>query len=329
MSLLEPLPGGRHEVVVVGALNADLWVRLPRLPLPGETLRAQQLIRQSGGKGGNQAVGLARLGRSTAMVGCVGGDEYGRMVATQLAHEHVGTEHVTVVGAPTGLAVVMAEVGGESTIVIAPGANGRLTPELVDRAGLDISTARAVLVQLEIPLDAVARAVSWAQGLVVLNAAPVAELPPGLLRDVDVLVVNSIELAQLCGIAALPEDLDDLSGAAADIIDRTAVVVTLGARGAAVLSRDGAELVPGVSVEVADTTAGGDSFCAALVDGLLGGHELIASVRYATRVAALTVQREGAMLSLPTREQVAVTGALGELDAAREHPTTDGQVSVQ
>lgn len=298
------------DVVVVGALNADLWMRVPRLPKPGETLGSTETRLLPGGKGSNQAVGLARLGLTTALVGCVGRDSNGDMLMAALAAEGVATETISVVEQATGVAVVLAEADASNTIILGAGANAAVNQARVLESERAISRARAVLISLEVPMRAAVAAAQLARGLVVLNAAPAQALPSELLAQVDVLVVNSVELAQLCGIESLPEDLGSLPTLAADLLSAVTLVVTLGESGAAVVWVDGVTLVPAVPVSAVDTTGGGDSFCAALTYGLLAGMELVAAVRYATAAAANAVLSHGAMTGLPTVEQV---GKLHEL----------------
>ena len=289
----------QQSVAVVGSLNLDLVIRVPELSGPGETVSGGDLFRNPGGKGANQAVAAARLGRRVAMVGCVGDDAARRELLGSLADAGVDTAHVRVVdGVPSGTAFITVGEDGENQIVVSPGANARLAAADVDAAGAALEAAAVTLLQLEIPLEVVAAAAATAAGRVVLNPAPVRELPGGLLAGVDVLVPNRVELAQLAG-AAVPETVEDAADLARRLPAR-AVVVTLGADGALVVEGGQASHVPAVPVTAVDTTAAGDAFCGGLADALAGGASLQEAARRAVRVAAAACLRPGAQASLPT-----------------------------
>jgi ribokinase len=287
----------------VGSLNLDLVVRVGRLPAPGETVSGADVFRNPGGKGANQAVAAARLGRGVAMVGCVGDDEAGRDLLASLEADAVDTSHVRVVdGVPSGAAFITVDEDAENQIVVSPGANARLSSEDVAAAGATLRAAPVTLLQLEIPLEAVAAAVAAAGGTVVLNPAPVQDLPAELLGEVDVLVPNRVELAQLAG-APVPGTVEEAAGLAGRL-PAGAVVVTLGADGALVVERSRACHVLAVPVRPVDTTAAGDAFCGGLADALAGGADLRDAARWAVRVAAAACTRQGAQASLPTSAEV-------------------------
>jgi ribokinase len=290
-------------VVVVGSLNLDLVVRVPRLPGPGETVSGGDVFRNPGGKGANQAVAAARLGRGVAMVGCVGDDQAGRDLLASLEADGVDTSHLRVVdGVPSGTAFITVGGEGENQIVVSPGANARLNPEDVAAAGEALRVAAVTLLQLEVPLEAVAAAARTAGGRVVLNPAPVRPLPEELLAEVDVLVPNRVELAQLAA-GPVPETFEEAAGLAERLAAR-AVVVTLGADGALVAEHGQASHVPAVPVRPVDTTAAGDAFCGGLADALAAGAGLEDAARWAARVAAAACTRPGAQASLPTRTEL-------------------------
>ena len=287
------------EVAVVGSLNLDLVVRVARLPGPGETVTGDDVFRNPGGKGANQAVAAARLGRRVAMVGRVGDDDAGRELLGSLEADAVDTSQVRVVaGVPSGIALITVSEDGENQIVVSPGANARLTPDDVGQAGAALGAAAVTLLQLEVPLEAVAAAARAAGGTVVLNPAPVRDLPEELLAEVDVLVPNRVELAQLAG-GAEPGTVAEATRLAGRLPAR-AVVVTLGADGCLVVEHGDATHVPAVGVRAVDTTAAGDAFCGGLADALAGGATLEDAARRAVRVAAAACLRPGAQASLPT-----------------------------
>ncbi len=294
--------GGTFDVVVVGSLNQDLVASVPHIPVPGETVLATGHAAFAGGKGANQAVAAARLGARVAMVGRVGDDAFGTTLRRGL--EDVGVDNTRVqvdaeVG--SGLALINVEESGENAISVSPGANGRVSAADVEAAAAMIENAKVVLLQLEVPVTAVARAAQLARGTVILNPAPAAPLPGSLLADVDILVPNETELGLLAGTATRTEDEVVTAARSLPVDD---VVVTLGARGALVVSRAAINRVPPVPVDPVDTTGAGDAFCGALAAELARGAYVRAAARFAARVAAVAVTRHGAQASMPTRDEL-------------------------
>jgi ribokinase len=317
--------GGAHvgedlaSVVVVGSVNVDLMVEVVELPLPGETVVGGDVVRAPGGKGANQAVGLARLGRRVALLGRIGDDPDGRWMREVLEREGVGTELVaTTPDVPTGTALITVarDVAGsrENTIVVSSGANARVAVADLDTpaATAALSTAAAVLVQLEVPVAVVAALATRVHaGLLVLNPAPAppqaSDLTDELLGRVDVLVPNRTELARLTG-RSVPVAFSEVVSAARAL---RAVgfagdaVVTLGSEGALVLTRDGdVRPVRAVPVAAIDPTGAGDAFCATLVDRLLLGDDVVRAAEHAVVAGALATTALGAQASLPDRATV-------------------------
>jgi ribokinase len=285
------------DVVVVGSANVDLVLPVERIPRPGETVLASGLSRGPGGKGSNQAVAAARAGASTAFVVSLGDDEPGRLLESVLAGAGVDLSLARRTRTPTGTAIIIVDASGENSIVVAPSANSELTLSAEARAA--VAEAPLVLTQLEIPFETV-RSVAAAGRYVILNAAPAASLDDDLLADVDLLVVNEHEAAVVSGV----EGGLDVIGPA--LLRRVpAMVVTLGHEGALVLRRDApSERVPGINVEVVDTTGAGDTFCGVLAAGLARGADLSEAVRRANAAASLSVQAAGAADSVPTSEAI-------------------------
>ena len=294
---------------MVGSANLDLVVEVPRLPLVGESVLGGDLSRIPGGKGANQAVAAARLGRSVAMIGRVGDDEGGRMLRAALKADGVDTAHLTTTpDTPNGVALIAVGADGDNSIVVSPGANNRLSVDDVAAAADVLGAAAVTLVQLESPVDAVLAAAESAGGVVVLNPAPApsSPLPARLLEEVDVIVPNQTELALLTGHDG-PVDAEVAARLAARLPVQ-AVVVTLGALGALVVV-EGVEgevtHIPAPVVDPVDATAAGDSFCGALADALVRTEPMVDAVRWAVRVGAATTLRPGAQPSLPTPAEVA------------------------
>ncbi|POM23442.1 Ribokinase [Actinomadura rubteroloni] len=288
--------GTGHEVVVVGSANADLVVRVERRPGPGETVLGSDFDTHPGGKGANQAVAAALLGGRVALLGRVGDDGYGELLRDALALVGVDTRALLTTPAPTGVAFIAVGPDGENSIIVAPGANARLTPADVDPAFL--AGARVVSLQTEIPVETVlaaARAATDAGVRTVLNLSPVPAASTALLGLCDVLVVNEHEAGLLLpGAARTP--------AALLALGPRAVVVTLGADGACVADETGETFVPAPPVEAVDTTGAGDAFTAALCLRLARGDGVVDAARFAVRVGAAAVRSPGAQASYPSAE---------------------------
>ncbi|MFD6493014.1 ribokinase [Streptomyces sp. NPDC059944] len=295
-----------YDLLVVGSANADLVVRVERRPAAGETVLGSDLVVHPGGKGANQAVAAARLGARTALLARVGDDGHGRLLLDAQRAAGVDTVGVLVGGAPTGVALITVDPSGDNSIVVSPGANGRLAPEDVRAAGSLFAASRVVSAQLEIPLETVVEVVrSLAAGSrLVLNPSPPRPLPAEVLAACDPLIVNEHEARVIAGddLGDSPEDW----ATALLALGPRSVVITLGAAGALVAERAGARVrVPSVRVAAVDTTGAGDAFTAALAWRLGRGEPLQEAAGYAARVGAAAVTRAGAQESFPTAEEVA------------------------
>ena len=296
------------RVCVVGSLNMDLVVKAPRLPRVGETVSGGNFATFPGGKGANQAVAPARLGARVAMVGRVGEDAFGRQLVDGLKRDGIDVAHVRVdPGAATGVALIGVDGEGRNMIMVASGANMRVAPAGVDEARDAVAGARVVLLQLEIPIEAVvhAAAVARAAGAVVcLDPAPAVPLPEALYACVDVINPNEVEAEILTGVEI--HSIADAERAAAALLERgpRVAVVKMGDRGASYLSRDGGGHAPAMAVKAVDTTAAGDAFAAALGVALGEGSGVADAVTFATRVAGIKVTRMGAQAGMPARAEV-------------------------
>ncbi|MFV2009985.1 MULTISPECIES: ribokinase [unclassified Micromonospora] len=302
------------DIVVVGSLNVDVVVPLDELPAAGQTvLSAADHSRAGGGKGANQAVAAARLGRSVAMVGAVGEDPEGEWLTGLLSAEGVDTSAVLRAPRPTGQAIVLVTADGDSTIAVSSGANMWLAPEHLRPYADLVGDAAAVLLQQEVDAAVVAAAVAAARGLVVVNPAPARPIDAATLARVDVLVPNRGELTALAGADSSVSgggtgDVAALAAMARSLRTRGPVVVTLGVDGALVVTADREHVVPAEQVDAVDATGAGDTFCAALADALLDGAAIDDAARWASRAAAVTVTRPGAMASAPRRAEVLAVG---------------------
>ncbi|MFE7209170.1 ribokinase [Streptomyces sp. NPDC057611] len=294
-----------YDLLVVGSANADLVIGVERRPAAGETVLGSDLSVHPGGKGANQAAAAARLGARTALLARVGDDAHGRLLLDAQRAAGVDPAGVLVGGAPTGVALITVDPSGDNSIVVSPGANGRLTPEDVRAAGALLRASRVVSAQLEIPLETVVEAVrNLAPGSrFVLNPSPPRPLPQELLKACDPLIVNEHEAKVILGGA---EAGDTPESWARDLLalGPRSVVVTLGGEGALVASADGVARVPSVKVDAVDTTGAGDAFTAALAWRLGAGASLEEAAAYAARVGAVAVTRRGAQESYPTAAEV-------------------------
>lgn len=303
------------KIVVVGSANTDMVVKAERLPGGGETVMGGDFAMVPGGKGANQAVCAAKLGADVTFVARLGDDLFADASMESFWNAAIDTRHVVRdPSAPSGVALIMVDSKGENSIVVAPGANMRVTPADVDGARDAIAEADALVLQLEIPTETVVHAIETARSLdvrVVLNPAPMHAFPVEILRKVDVLILNQHEAAELLGRMGQGADLNP-EEAAADLrkLGVECVVVTLGSAGAYASAGDAAEYVPAVKVRAVDTTAAGDAFTASFACALADGGAPLDAARFAAKVSAITVTRMGAQPSMPTRAEVdTFTGA--------------------
>ena len=296
-------------IVVVGSLNADLVIHVPRFPRAGETLTGHGFARFAGGKGANQACAAARLGGYACMVGQVGADEHGAWLTAQLSESGVHTSFLLRDEAETtGVALITIDATGQNHIVLVPGANGTFTPERLAGSRTALRDARVVLLQLEVPLETVLAAAHGGRdsgAIVMLDPAPAQALPDDLLALCDYVTPNETELATLTGGGDVC-DADDVRRRARQLLGRGAarVLVKWGARGAALFTAGAEHWWPAHTVEVVDTTAAGDAFNGAFAVALAGGTSDEPAGRFATAAGALAVTRAGAQPAMPDRAAV-------------------------
>jgi ribokinase len=296
-------------ITVVGSLNMDLLVDAPSLPQPGETVRGRSFRRSPGGKGANQACAVARMGMRCALIGAVGDDSFGEELLAGLRGD--GIEVVAVMrraNTSSGVAMITVDAAGQNQIVLAAGANDTVSPLEIAHHGAILRESTAVIVQLEIPLDAVGEALRQAKqgrALTVLNPAPCAELSDELLRLCDWIIPNEIEASQLTGVVV--RSADDAARAARRLRERSGgarIAVTLGAAGVWLESPEFSGLVPGLAVQAVDTVAAGDTFIGAFVTRLVEGAAPRDAARFAGAAAAISVTRPGAQAGIPRRGDV-------------------------
>ena len=298
------------QIVVIGSLNADLVQKVDRLPKPGETIAGGSLETFSGGKGANQAVAAGRMGARTSMIGQVGDDSLSQVLRESLQSAGVDYSGVGVSKTSTGSAIILVFPDGENLIVIAPGANASVTPDLAAERLQVLERGAFLLSQLEIPIESVERSLEVAKtrgATTILDPAPARELHGDLLRHVDYLTPNETESATLLGAPGLAMEDDPAMERAAERIlalGPKAVVLKLGARGCLIASAEGFHRVPGFNVDAVDTTAAGDVFNGAFATALAEGQAVPLAASFANAAAALSVTRPGAQNSVPSREAV-------------------------
>ncbi len=297
------------RIAVIGSLNMDLVVRAPRIPKPGETIiGADDLHMIPGGKGANQAYASAMLGAEVSMVGRVGDDMFGEQLITSLKKAGVDTHNITRDSdAPTGIAMIVVEEGGQNSIVVSSGANWRISPMDVLRAETVIRSANLILLQVEIPLPAVIKAAQFAKDhgvKVVLNPAPAQQLPAELLSLTDILIPNETEAAMLSGCDVGTDD--GIRQAAARLCQSgvKTIIMTRGSRGASMITENEIVHFPAFSVEPVDTTAAGDAFVGSFAVALAEGRSITEAVRYGNAAGALSTTKSGAQPSMPGRDDL-------------------------
>ena len=293
---------------MIGSSNTDMVIKAERLPTHGETILGGDFLMNPGGKGANQAVAAAKLGGDVVFVAKVGDDIFGHKAVQGFEKIGIDTDYIGVdPDKPSGVASIMVDSRGENCIAVASGANDALTPDDVDRAIEAIDASDVLLMQLETPINAIEHAAGIAKRkgkIVILNPAPAQRLSDKLLASLDVITPNETETEFLTGIKV--DSLDDAAKAASVLREKGVeiVVITLGSRGAFVLSESFSGIIPVREVAVVDTTAAGDTFNGALAVALANGKAIEDAIKFATKAATLSVTRMGAQSSIPFLEEL-------------------------
>lgn len=299
------MPSSVPTVVVIGSLNLDYIANVQRLPKPGETLAASALIRRFGGKGANQALAARRQGAAVAMIGCLGKDADGESYRERFTRAGIDMIHVHSVGRePTGTALIAVDAEAENLIIVAPGANGRVTPAMVRKAKGLIGKSGALLAQLEVPVPAVLAAMKAANQAgvpVVFNPSPFRKDFPWGGVSLDFVVVNESEAGQL--LRKPVQDVVRTPKKWRTALRRRRIgnlIVTRGARSTWILNSDGLVEVPSYPVTPVDTVGAGDAFAGTLTAHLAGGAHLERAVMLGNAAGALATLKSGAQEAIPT-----------------------------
>ena len=297
------------KIVVIGSSNTDLVINTSRIPEPGETVLGGRFLMAAGGKGANQAVAAQRLGGDVTFVACIGDDLFGKDALAGYNREGMNTAFVSFKkGVPSGVASIFVDAEAENVIVVAPGANSELGRDEIDAAQKEIEAADFVLMQLETPMETVEYAAEKAFKAgtkVVLNPAPAANLSDSLLSKLWLITPNRTETQLITGLPVTDEK--EAAAAAEALVAKGVknVVITLGSKGAYVLSEDFRGVIPANPVKAVDTTGAGDTFNGALCVALSEGRSLQDACRFAAKASAISVTRMGAQPSIPFRNEIA------------------------
>jgi len=292
-----------RKIYVVGSINRDLVVYVDGLPRPGETVFGNRFQQFPGGKGANQAVAASRLGGDVHLVGNVGSDAFGKEMRDFLAAENIDTSEIAILDtAPTGIALITVDSASENSIVVVSGAN--MVWHTRDLARIEIKRSDIVICQFEIPLEIIESIFERAKEIgatTILNPAPITPATERILKNVDYLVVNEVELEAFSGATVNPDDSNSVYAAMEKLHEHglITIVATLGPRGALVSGPTGRYEAKGHNVNVVDTTGAGDCFIGGFAAAFAKSDSVPYAIDFANKAAAISVTRRGAASSFP------------------------------
>ena len=305
----------KKRILIIGSLNMDMVIEMKKMPLIGETVLGKTLSYVPGGKGANQAYAAGKSGGDVIMLGCVGDDSMGDALMKSISHSGANVSNIAKVeGKPTGTAVIYVNEKGDNSIVVVSGANGFCDVEYLKENDFLFGEAEYVMLQMEIPHEAVYYAIKRAKELgktVILNPAPAPEeLPESIWDKIDYITPNETELMQLSNHGASDKEtgasIEEIEGCAARLLEKGVknVLVTLGDKGALLVNNNRSKMYPARKVMVMDTTAAGDCFNGAFVAALAGGTQEGQAILFANAASSISVTRKGAQSSIPDKGEV-------------------------
>ncbi|WP_026887397.1 ribokinase [Clostridium beijerinckii] len=301
-----------NKICILGSINMDMVVSINKMPLIGETIFSDNFKLAHGGKGANQAVAAQRLGAEVHMISKVGQDAYGLQIVNSLEKENINVDNVFRDDvSPTGTAIITVDNEGNNSIIVVPGANMTLNLKEINKCKEVITCSDIIVSQFETPIEVTIEAFKFAKEnevITILNPAPAKDIPKELLKYTDIIIPNETEATTLTGINV--NDLESAKQAANIFFNNNVkyVIITLGDKGAAVISKEDGILIPAYKVNAIDTTAAGDSFIGAVSTKLtksnLNINSLAEAVKFSNKVSAIAVQREGAQPSIPSLKEI-------------------------
>lgn len=296
------------KILVVGSSNTDMVIKTTKFPAPGETLLGGDFFMNAGGKGANQAVAAARLGGEVIFICKTGDDIFGKRAIELFRKEGIDTSYTILdKNLPSGVALITVDNNAENSIVVAPGANANLLPEDIKKSRNIVGDCNYILMQLEIPLSTVDYVTEIALGKnrkVILNPAPAQLLPERLIKKLFVITPNESEAEILTGVKVDTIESAKIAAKKLNEMGAKNVIITMGAKGALILSNGKFDFIPARTVKAVDTTAAGDVFNGALTVALSEGRNMFDAVNFASGAAAVSVTRVGAQSSAPYRDEL-------------------------
>lgn len=299
----------KNSISVIGSSNYDVLLKVNEIPVAGETVLATGMETGFGGKGANQAITIAKLGGDVKFFTCIGGDSFGKLYMNNFLENKINLEFIEIIeNEHNGIAIINVDKDGRNDIVVYPGANSHLTTDMIIKNEKDIFSSKLIITQLEIPLSSVELIAEKKSNnnVFILNPSPLdknVNYDP-ILKNVDILVPNEIELAQLSGIKI--DGLKGLDEATDKLLEKgvKTVVVTLGSKGAFVRNEDVQEHLNVRDVKVVDTEGAGDIFMGSFACSYLKSRDIIKSVKFANEVATISVTRYGTQKSIPNDDEL-------------------------
>lgn len=299
------------KTTVLGSINMDSSISLERIPMVGETVFGDNISFYGGGKGANQAIACRRMGMDVSFIGKVGEDSNGKILYDRLSNEGINTQYIFKdSNTPTGQAIICVDKDGQNNIIVIPGTNMAISEEEIIQCEEEIKNSNIILSQFEVPMEAIAKAFKIAKDnnvLTVLNPAPVKEITDELVNLTDIIIPNEVEMFKLTGVEI--NNLEDAKKASRGFMDKGIkyVIITLGKKGCAVVSKENACIIPTFDCKVVDTTAAGDSFIGGFLSKLsdINDFEVIKKCGFfAIYVSTLVVQKHGAQESIPYYQDI-------------------------